>query len=971
MDSSDESPPSKDPPNIPGGGEVSSKGALLKAPSQNGILLPRKVDPSQFYGKRDLPGLLALAQDYFFITLLVCVALKCGHWLVDLVIIWAIGYIQFGTGEALVHEAAHYNVFKTKWLHTLFEPLIAHVFLHTLPLYRTEHKKHHVDLLKGMDSTMAGYKAYGFCDKNANFFWLFWVQPILSPWKLWAKDRLEFYQLCRTKDFKKIVNLYFVGTWAVVFTIVVHFGCYWSFVKYWAIPLLWPAAAFQYWSEVEEHFNTRSGARSNTVWIHNFFHHNEGYHWVHHRYPQIPFFRLPEAHAALVPPDADVSTGMWDTYNQIRVPLRKEDLWPTHPLLNRGPLRHDPNAHPMPPGQACQSRMKAVRVGGGSSLKGQLLSTQMLRSFADYQYSAAPYVWIDRQLSPFWKWCHATCIPSSMHPNMVTLSGFVPLLLCFATVAALHSDGWTPNATPPWLLVLTAVLMFAYQTLDCMDGLQARALRLSSPVGQLFDHGLDAIVMTWGLFFFVVALDLSEWPLLPALVFLGGYCSFFLANGWADRHTGSVSQDCMYFGLVGVTSSEFCIIALLLVRVACPCLLDQMLFTVEAPVRVSHIIAVAVVCCDAYAAARALLHVLTFDPSQQAKKDDDTTDDTTRLNKWLEMSSFAVFAAAFVLFIVMGAWHRYPLLMMLASGSVFAHLFQNLTLFDMAEHACDYFYTITLPYAAGALTLAALPLGILPSALSEDLVVFATCVVSVGWMSLWVCKLFGELASRLRLALLFVPERWDPELADKATGKMVSFVPNGLRVGFHPKHPTQRALYATRDYALGDTLCRNTCLIIPKKGTPGFEETSVFVRNHGGMLLEFRTEHASVRNDQGERNCPSFGSLMNHSCEPNTHSRDLTLRPSSQVLGGRSDLMEVRYDIVADKDIRAGEELTRDYDLFEWVSPSASEINACGCGAKTCRGKVMGFKHLSVEEQRRLLPRAADHVRKNFEKGPA
>lgn len=40
-------------------------------------------------------------------------------------------------------------------------------------------------------------------------------------------------------------------------------------------------------------------------------------------------------------------------------------------------------------------------------------------------------------------------------------------------------------------LYATAVL-FAYQTLDAVDGKHARATKQSSPLGQLFDHGCDA-----------------------------------------------------------------------------------------------------------------------------------------------------------------------------------------------------------------------------------------------------------------------------------------------------------------------------------------------------------------------------------------------------------------------------------------------------------------------------------------------
>ena len=48
--------------------------------------------------------------------------------------------------------------------------------------------------------------------------------------------------------------------------------------------------------------------------------------------------------------------------------------------------------------------------------------------------------------------------------------------------------------SPQWSYLGCAVGMFVYQTLDGMDGIQARRIGLSTPLGELFDHGLDAIL---------------------------------------------------------------------------------------------------------------------------------------------------------------------------------------------------------------------------------------------------------------------------------------------------------------------------------------------------------------------------------------------------------------------------------------------------------------------------------------------
>lgn len=58
----------------------------------------------------------------------------------------------------------------------------------------------------------------------------------------------------------------------------------------------------------------------------------------------------------------------------------------------------------------------------------------------------------------------------------------------------------TPHATrssagdaPPWVYALSAFSVLFYCHLDCLDGKQARRTKSSSPLGQLFDHGCDAL----------------------------------------------------------------------------------------------------------------------------------------------------------------------------------------------------------------------------------------------------------------------------------------------------------------------------------------------------------------------------------------------------------------------------------------------------------------------------------------------
>jgi fatty acid desaturase len=77
--------------------------------------------------------------------------------------------------------------------------------------------------------------------------------------------------------------------------------------------------AYLFWSEIADHYNTRSGIRTRVGWIANFIFHNNGYHHAHHRYPSIPQFNLKKAHKLAFREGDDISRGFLDTYRQIRI----------------------------------------------------------------------------------------------------------------------------------------------------------------------------------------------------------------------------------------------------------------------------------------------------------------------------------------------------------------------------------------------------------------------------------------------------------------------------------------------------------------------------------------------------------------------------------------------------------------------------------------------------------------------------
>ncbi|XP_076957397.1 choline/ethanolaminephosphotransferase 1-like isoform X1 [Bidens hawaiensis] len=74
---------------------------------------------------------------------------------------------------------------------------------------------------------------------------------------------------------------------------------------------------------------------------------------------------------------------------------------------------------------------------------------------------------------------------------MITLMGFM-MLLGSAVLGYIYSPH-LDSPPPRWVHFAHGLLLFLYQTFDAVDGKQARRTSSSSPLGELFDHGCDAL----------------------------------------------------------------------------------------------------------------------------------------------------------------------------------------------------------------------------------------------------------------------------------------------------------------------------------------------------------------------------------------------------------------------------------------------------------------------------------------------
>ena len=183
--------------------------------------------------------------------------------------------------------------------------------------------------------------------------------------------------------------------------------------------------------------------------------------------------------------------------------------------------------------------------------EGNVLTQDGLTQIAEHKYVAGEYTHLDNLVNPFWTYCTENFLPMSMAPNLVTTLGGLANLIAYV-VTWYYLPNFEPKegeTVPPLLLVGNAFAVFLYYTLDCMDGKQARRTGTSSPLGQLFDHGIDCLAN-------LSAISVSQTFLMlgPCRGVLYAQLSLqltFFCTQWEEYYTGVLPHS--YGKFLGVT----------------------------------------------------------------------------------------------------------------------------------------------------------------------------------------------------------------------------------------------------------------------------------------------------------------------------------------------------------------------------------------------------------------------------------
>ncbi|XP_044003666.1 choline/ethanolaminephosphotransferase 1-like [Aphidius gifuensis] len=120
----------------------------------------------------------------------------------------------------------------------------------------------------------------------------------------------------------------------------------------------------------------------------------------------------------------------------------------------------------------------------------KILSPGQLKRLSEHKYSCSSSSILDEYLQPWWNWL-VSKVPIWLAPNLITILG---LIINIGTTLILV--WYSPDAKiepPRWACFLCGLGLFIYQSLDSIDGKQARRTGTSTPLGELFDHGCDSV----------------------------------------------------------------------------------------------------------------------------------------------------------------------------------------------------------------------------------------------------------------------------------------------------------------------------------------------------------------------------------------------------------------------------------------------------------------------------------------------
>jgi ethanolaminephosphotransferase len=165
-------------------------------------------------------------------------------------------------------------------------------------------------------------------------------------------------------------------------------------------------------------------------------------------------------------------------------------------------------------------------------LTGRYLSQTMCKNLLQYKYDGEDRSYLYRFVLQPMNAFLIRFVPIWAAPNLLTLSGL--MLMVIGYLMTYYYAPTFETVMPSWCYLACSFVLYGYQTIDNLDGRQARRTGSSSPLGLLFDHGVDALNCTFASLLLAAVYSIGN--LGPVLLFLFwniGFIPFVVAT-WEE-----------------------------------------------------------------------------------------------------------------------------------------------------------------------------------------------------------------------------------------------------------------------------------------------------------------------------------------------------------------------------------------------------------------------------------------------------
>ncbi|XP_053562859.1 choline/ethanolaminephosphotransferase 1 isoform X2 [Bombina bombina] len=181
------------------------------------------------------------------------------------------------------------------------------------------------------------------------------------------------------------------------------------------------------------------------------------------------------------------------------------------------------------------------------------LSRHQLKRLEEHRYQSCGKSLLEPLMQGFWEWLVAQ-VPTWIAPNLITIVGL--LINIFTTVILVYYCPTATEVAPVWTYLSCAIGLFIYQSLDAIDGKQARRTNSSTPLGELFDHGCDSLSTVFVVLGTCIAVQLGTNPDWLFFCCFAGMFMFYCAH-WQTYVSGTLR-----FGIFDVTETELSVIVI-------------------------------------------------------------------------------------------------------------------------------------------------------------------------------------------------------------------------------------------------------------------------------------------------------------------------------------------------------------------------------------------------------------------------